>query len=326
MTRVVRFAVLLAALAVLAVRQVVAQPGPRSQPILLFHDSLRKIVLLDGTYPAVQPDRSEIWTWDGRDWALIPSAGPPGRYASAAAYDAKRDRIVSYSGRVGRQERITPDTWEWDRHTWTEMRDTSAGARDHHAMASDAARGRIVMFGGGPFPRRPGPWATDTWEWDGLAWRQVATVGPLGRVSAMVYDAARRHVLMFGGVGAPAGEQRDQPDYGDTWAWDGTSWRKLSDAGPSPRNRHAMAFDRKAGVVLLYGGEAGKQQLDDMWQWDGRLWTQIPLSGLTPGKRSLHAMAHDPIRGRTVLFGGNNDGRVVDDTWEWDGRRWLRVR
>src|SRR5215212_8198045 len=94
--------------------QVVRRPGPRSQPALLFHDGLGKIVLLDGTYLAVQPVKSEIWTWDGRDWALLPSAGPTGRYASAAAYDANRDRIVSYSGRVGRQERITPDTWEWD--------------------------------------------------------------------------------------------------------------------------------------------------------------------------------------------------------------------
>jgi hypothetical protein len=135
-----------------------ARPGPRSQPTLLFHDSLRRILLLDGTYLAVQPERSEIWTWDGRDWALIQSSGPTGRYASAAVYDSRRNRVISYSGRVGREERITPDTWEWDSRTWTRMRDTSVGARDHHMMSFDAARGRTVMFGGGPFPRRTGPW------------------------------------------------------------------------------------------------------------------------------------------------------------------------
>ena len=302
-----------------------AQPGPRSQPALLFHDRLRKLVLLDGTYSAVRPEHSEIWIWDGRAWALIPSTGPTGRYASAAVYDSRRDRIVSFSGRVGRDERITPDTWEWDGQSWTEMRDTSAGARDHHMMAYDAARGRTVMYGGGPFPRRPGPWATDTWEWDGTAWRQVGASGPLGRVAAMVYDAARRQVLMFGGVGAPVGERREQPNYGDTWSWDGASWRKLSDAGPSPRDRHAMAFDSRAGVVLLYGGETRSQQFDDMWKWDGRRWSRIALTGATPGKRSLHAMAYDPVRDRTVLFGGNNNGRVVSDTWEWDGRRWTRA-
>jgi hypothetical protein len=147
--------------------QEAARPGPRSQPALFFHDSLRRIVLLDGTYLRVQPARSEILTWDGHSWALVPGAGPTGRYAGAAVYDSRRDRIVSFSGRVGRDERIMPDTWEWDRRAWREMPDTSAGARDHHAMAYDAARGRTVMFGGGPFPRRPGPWATDTWEWDG---------------------------------------------------------------------------------------------------------------------------------------------------------------
>ena len=80
-----------------------AQPGPRSQPALLFHDRLRKLVLLDGTYSAVRPEHSEIWIWDGRAWALIPSTGPTGRYASAAVYDSRRDRIVSFSGRVGRR-------------------------------------------------------------------------------------------------------------------------------------------------------------------------------------------------------------------------------
>jgi hypothetical protein len=181
------------------------------------------------------------------------------------------------------------------------------------------------MFGGGPFPRRPGPWATDTWEWDGTRWTRVATAGPAGRVAAMVYDAPRQRIVMFGGVGAPPGQGQPQPNYGDTWAWDGRSWTLLATDGPAPRDRHAMALDSRKGVILLYGGGTSAGQFDDMWQWDGVRWTRIPLTGPTPGKRSLHAMGYDAARGRTVLYGGNSEGRVLDDTWEWDGRSWKRV-
>jgi hypothetical protein len=305
-------------------------PGPRTQPILLYDDRTRTVLLFDGAYPsapAAQDRLTRLWSWNGTQWRALTGSGPTVRYASAAAYDSRRGRVVSHSGRVGPDGRITPDTWEWDGTEWHRMTDTSAGGRDHHVMAYDATRQRTVMFGGGEFPRRAGPWSTDTWEWDGSRWTRVATEGPTGRAAtAMVYDGKRRHVVLFGGVGRPAGSERRQPSFADTWVWDGTTWKKVAEGGPPARNRHAMAFDSRSGVVLLYGGGADGVQFADMWRWDGRTWTAIPLTGRTPGPRELHSMAYDPARGRTVLYGGNSAGKVLHDTWEWDGERWSQLR
>jgi hypothetical protein len=303
--------------------QVTAKPGPRATHSLIYDEELRKIILLDGTWANIQPEFTEIWSWDGKNWELIPGSGPRARYASAAVYDSRRKRIVVYGGRVGKSEEIKSDTWEWDGKSWHEMARIGVDARDHHALAYDSARGKTVMFGGGVFPRRSGAWPTDTWEWDGVKWTQVATIGPVGRFTTMVYDSKRKQIVLFGGVGAPP---QPQPNYNDTWVWDGRSWRKVISEGPPARDRHAMAFDSRAGIVLLYGGSTRAGQFGDMWQWDGHRWTEIKMTGPTPGKRDLHAMVYDAARDRTVLYSGNREGKVLDDIWEWDGKRWTQIK
>lgn len=305
------------------VQQASKKPGPRGVPSLIYDEQQRRVLLLDGYYPAIQPEFSEVWSWDGKQWQLLPGLGPPARYVSAAVYDARRHRIVSFGGRVGKKEEIKGDTWEYHGNQWQHIAD--GGPRDHPALAYDAARGKTVLFGGGKFPRTS-PWATDTWEWDGKQWTQAATEGPVGRVTAMVYDSKRKQVVLFGGVGEAPSRGQPQPHFNDTWIWNGKQWRKASNEGPPARARHAMAFDRRAGVVLLYGGsvDGSRELFDDLWQWDGQRWTEIKLTGVSPGKRALHVMTYDAARGRTVLYGGTGE-KVLDDTWEWDGRLWQRV-
>ncbi len=79
-------------------------------------------------------------------------------------------------------------------------------------MAYDATRGVSVLFGG----RNATAYLSDTWEWDGVDWREVATsVAPPGRwQSRMTFDTTRNRVVLFGGMG-------DLP-FGDTWEVDGT--------------------------------------------------------------------------------------------------------
>ncbi|MCG3125618.1 MAG: hypothetical protein CHACPFDD_00443 [Phycisphaerae bacterium] len=97
-------------------------------------------------------------------------------------------------------------------------------------------------------------------------------------------------------------------------------WTRRQVLGPSARAGHAMAFDIRRGVTVLFGGsDVGLS--GETWEWDGSAWTLRATSGPTP--RTRHAMAYDARRGVTVLFGGN-DGSVVGDTWEWDGTAWLQ--
>jgi hypothetical protein len=181
------------------------------------------------------------------------------------------------------------------------------------------------MFGGATFGS-PAPWPTDTWERQTAGWTRIATDGPMGRArTAMAFDKRRGHVVLFGGVGASPAAGEPQPFYGDTWVFERGAWRRVSENGPRARYAHAMVFDERAGVVLLYGGAAAHRNapLTDMWKWDGVRWTEIVLSGPTPGFRYQPMMVYDSKRGRTVLYGGLQG--TDDDTWEWDGTQWTRI-
>ena len=160
-----------------------------------------------------------------------------------------------------------------------------------------------------------------------VLWTQRANFGPSRRVnSRAAFDSKRGRVVLFGG-------QSDDPNegvqgiLGDTWEWDGSFWTQASDIGPPGRAQHAMAFDSKRNITILFGGSVAQTGLvADTWQWDGQDWTQLLDSG--PPPRSQHALAFDSARNRTVLFGGNagfgQSQSLFQDTWEFDGQEWAQ--
>src|SRR5688572_2097258 len=306
-----------------------ADPGPRKGHALVYDAGARRVLLVDASPPNdPAPRRQEVWSWDGARWRLLSAASgattPPAHTTGAVVFDLRRRTMMIYGGRTGAmtQNDVASDTWEWDGSHWRQGTDSSIGARDHIAMAYDRSRDRTVLFGGAVFPRIAGPWASDTWEWDGAVWRRVAIDGPVGRITTMAYDARRGEVVLFGGHG----DGQPAIYFGDTWLWNGRSWRP-GPAGPIERSGHAMAFDARTGVVLLYGGGtragcAPFRELDDFWMWDGVSWRRVMTSGPSPGARVGHAMAYDSARNRLVLYGGSRGRTILDDTWEWDGERW----
>jgi hypothetical protein len=309
-------------------------PGPRTAACLVYDEQRKQVVLLGGylwSSPRRQLEATELWAWNGQAWERIPDSTLRARTLSAALYDAQRRRIISFWG-VGTAKE---QRWEWDGKNWARAEDTRADDRIHAALVYDAARRKTLLFGG-TIPQKPQTgtpprWSypTDTWEETANQWTQRTTQGPSGRAitcGAMVYDRQRRQVVLFGGLGEASAAGQPQPVYNDAWIWNGARWRQASGTTPPPRFAHSMAFDRRAGVVLLYGGSNGTTQFGDMWQWDGRQWTEIRLTGATPGKRSNHAMAYDAARGKTVLYGGGDGPKTFDDTWEWDGQQWTQVK
>jgi hypothetical protein len=181
---------------------------------------------------------------------------------------------------------------------------------------------------------------------------------------AMAYDAARREVVLFGGIDAQTGAPLD-----DTWTWNGNAWSRRTPAvRPQARSRHSMTYDNAGGRVLLYGPEETGKEL---WAWDGSNWAVVSvapvasmaaypaLAGATitfdrsAGELILHrssgervwawngtawrplaapdgtyrpfaSLAHDSIQGKTVLFGGAQS-TFLNDTWLWDGAAWQRA-
>lgn len=148
----------------------------------------------------------------------------------------------------------------------------------------------------------------------------VGNQPPLRSGHALVYDAARQEVVLFGGL--------DGATYlNDTWVWNGVSWSQRSPGYvPLARQLHAMAYDAARQRVVLYGGSGADSgataYLGDTYEWDGANWVPRPSVSF-PSSRRESAMAYDAIRQRCVLFGGTlSGGSVTAQTWEWDGINW----
>ena len=200
-------------------------------------------------------------------------------------------------------------------------------------MAYDSDREVTVLFGGADGP--DGRINDGTWEWDGTNWTKLSLPeGPSTRTGhAMVYDAARRVTLLFGGQELTTGRVLD-----DTWAWNGAHWERVSPgSSPSARTDHAMAFDSRRGLVTLFGGCDQPQGCDDSkpgpaetWEWNGTTWSLVSPA-ISPPPRYGAGMTYDSARGITVMFGGTAPvfgpaGPIsLTDTWEWNGSTWRQA-
>ena len=187
----------------------------------LTYDAQRHIVVLFGGATAnanehVTHSLNDTWTWNGRTWTqLHPAASPLPRLGASLAYDPVHQEAVLFGGGDGR---AFDDTWLWNGHTWARQMPPSApAARVRAAFAYDPVTQQLVLFGGEGLAEA----LTDTWTWDGTTWTASTAepgVGPTALESRLVYDAARRELLLFlitGGKFAWATS---------IWVWNGMGW------------------------------------------------------------------------------------------------------
>ena len=261
---------------------------------------------------------------------IYPPQSPDARYIHGMAYDINRNVMVVFGGDPdGKGHVRLDDTWEYDGSDWNEVSPelTPPGRVNiDHAMVYDQARGKTVLFGG---LSQTGH-LDDTWEYyrEGAIriWEPITpTIKPLVRDSqAMAYDSTRHLTVMYGGW-SPI-----EPGYylQDTWEYDGNNWQNIeTQNSPPARHQHALAYDSKRDVVVLFGGrDTPTTTLNDTWEYDGTNWYQVSTA-TSPSPRSSHGMAYDSIREVIVLFGGRDgDGNPLNhDTWEYDGTNWVQI-
>jgi hypothetical protein len=139
--------------------------------------------------------------------------------------------------------------------------------------------------------------------------------GPSLRSAAIsAYDSDQGVTVLYGGF-------RPLASLGDTWEWDGKTWRMVSNAGPGPRAWPGFAYDSRRHRTILFGGENEKEVFfHDTWSWNGKKWTRIATAG--PPARIQFDMEYDSARDRIVLFGGQGDHHPLNDVWEFDGTKW----
>lgn len=290
-------------------------------------------------------------------WHLHVVAHPAARSAAAVAYDASVGRAVLFGGEgVSHQSR--GDSWTWA-EGWKQVPGAAPAPRQHTTMTYDAASKQVVLFGGDGPPAGTaetgdqaadatgvGTWEYghvafgDTWTWKGGSWSQFSGSGPPARsFASMVYDAASRQIVLFGGSGAAASVEQTTVGaaaglLADTWTWDGTRWTQHQVPGPPARQNASMVYDSATRTVVLFGGIGSGGALSDTWTWNGKSWSRHTTTG--PSPRWDAAMTDDPAAHDVVLFGGWSgeptslmgiDPSVpvtVGETWTWDGKRWSR--
>lgn len=100
-------------------------------------------------------------------------------------------------------------------------------------------------------------------------------------------------------------------------------WTELNgtDAdGDVPRRRggHAMCMDEQNGLIYLFGGWDGQQNLDDFWVYDVRedTWRMLSLATSResngPGPRACHKMVFDPQTGAIYVLGRLGEGEALE--------------
>ncbi len=143
------------------------------------------------------------------------------------------------------------------------------------------------------------------------AWTPLAAVARRGHTA--VLDPVRQRVLVFGGENAGL--------HADVWALalTGTpAWTRLAVAGtpPSPRSRHAAAYDAARDRMLVFGGDDGNRR-NDVWALalaGTPEWTEIVPAGTPPSPRAAASVVVDVARDRAIVFGGD-DGAPLGDAW-----------
>jgi hypothetical protein len=169
-------------------------------------------------------------------------------------------------------------------------------------------------------------WARGASAQSGPEWRDLTVAGPAPRFDhTLSADDEAKQLVLFGGRGA------DYVSLGDTWVYSfaNRAWTQVAADGPSPRFGHAVAIDREAGRLLLFGGQSADQFFNDLWELDlGSLtWTQIDDgAGTAPSPRYGLAAVPDNDGRIIVSHGFTFQGRF-NDTWRFDasGAGWQDV-
>ncbi|HSO32847.1 MAG TPA: kelch repeat-containing protein, partial [Labilithrix sp.] len=195
-----------------------------------------------------------------------------------------------------------------DGATTTKPSDEVDGGNEGGREGGPVSPPSVVLFGGlsTESAGSSAVYASDTWAWDGKAWRGLGVPGPAGRAGAAIAAIGGKLVL-FGGYSL-------QGRLTDTWSWDGASWLPLSVTGPSNLGESAMAA--LGGKIVLFDGLG-------TWLFDGGAWTKLGVTSPSPRDRAGMAT----YQGKAVLHGGHvhdatRGDLCLQDTWTWDGSTW----
>jgi hypothetical protein len=123
----------------------------------------------------------------------------------------------------------------------------------------------------------------------------------------MAFDEQAGVAVLFGGVDAA------MKSLGDTWLFDGTSWKKVRGTNPPARRYAALAYDPDLNGCLLHGGsddESGNRSFGDAWLLRGSTWERLG-AGFETESRDDHSLGYHRVARRLVMLEGIAGARGV---------------
>ena len=173
-------------------------------------------------------------------------------------------------------------------------------ARTDGTAVYDPQGRRLYVFAGRAGTRRNDLWA---YAFDQAAWvalRPQGAAPPARDGHTMVFDSARRRLIVFGGQASSF--------FNDVWAYEieAGRWTRLDASGPAPNIRygHSAIADPRRDRMVISHGFTDEGRFDDTWAFDfaANAWTEISPAR-RPLRRCLHRAAYDPARDRMLLYG-----------------------
>jgi hypothetical protein len=285
-----------------------------SQCSQMAYDSARGIMVLYGY---------GMWTWtydvNNDTWTdMHPSSAPYARFPASMVYDENTDEMILF-GASDNASTLSNQTWTYNITTdvWTNKRPADAPACYHHALAYDTKSGLVVAFG----RYGNGTGMTETWTYDSRTniWtnRYPSNSPGIREYHSMTYDSRTSEILLFGG-------SLGDTFLGDTWSYNSTrnEWiQRYPATAPSPRANHALLYNSKKNMAILWGGTGSTPFNGPFWGYDSSVgnWTNLTSSDIPSGRYSA-AMAYDANHGETILFGGLEGYRSLcpNDTFAYN--------
>ncbi len=191
-------------------------------------------------------------------------------------------------------------------------------ARTDGTAVYDPQGRRLYVFGGRAGTRRNDLWA---YAFDRAGWvalRPAGAAPPARDGHTMVFDSARRRLIVFGGQAASF--------FNDVWAYEieADRWTRLDGFGLAPNIRygHSAIADPMRDRMVISHGFTDEGRFDDTWAFDfaSNRWADVSPAK-RPLRRCLHRAAYDPGRDRMLLYGGCASGAgpcPLDDLWSFD--------
>lgn len=224
--------------------------------------------------------KGDTWAFNGERWTAIKTNDIGTRDHHQMVYAEHINAFVLFGG-TNSARTFDSTTWILKKGHYKALAIPGPGSRYHFGMAYDRQRKVVVLYGG--FLGKNRKMSDELWEFDGRKWVKKLPLQPIGprAWNTLAYHDSLKMVVMQGGktiTQTDAGETWSSPS--DTWGWNGKTWVKIAENGPSA-TLPALGYDPLRQVLVAFGGSGENGTIrSDLWEMQGREWKKISDNGV----------------------------------------------